>query len=214
MECRGKPADKVIRKLAPVIRGWANYHRGAVSSEIFTTLDKWMFKRQTSHVNFMHPRKSTEWKTHRYWGNRNPRRPLDKWVFGLQGQEHPYLLRFRWTNIERHVMVKGTNSPDDPNLRDYWNERRRAKAKKAPVQQWRTIILRQNGLCPHCGESIVDDLTEGTVIMMEETQVHHKVPRNEGGSNAWNNLAIVHLYCHQQIHTDMRRQERTTDKTG
>ena len=204
---RGKPVDVVIRRLNPVIRGWANYHRGKVSSETFSTMDHWMFKRQASHVNFMHPTKPTEWKKRRYWGNHTyPTRPLDRWVFGLKGQEHPYLLMFQWTTIERHVMVKGTNSPDDANLRDYWNGRRRAKAKAAPGLKWRTLILRQNGLCPHCGESIMDDLTEGTVTMMEETQQHHKVPRNVGGSNAWNNLVIVHLYCHQQIHAEMRRQ--------
>lgn len=205
MEHRGKPADVVIEKLNPVIRGWANYHRGMVSSKTFTTLDKWMFKRQTSHVNFSHPRKSKEWKKRRYWGNRNPYRPKDRWGFGRAGQ-HPHLLKFSWTNIERHVMVKGTYSPDDPNLRDYWNQRRRAKAKTAKSQKWRTLILRQNGLCPICRESIIDDLAEGTVTMVEETQQHHKVPRSKGGTNAWDNLAIVHLYCHQQIHAEMQWQ--------
>jgi RNA-directed DNA polymerase len=205
MKHRGKPIDEVIPILNPVIRGWANYHRGMVSSKVFQTLDSWMFKRQTSHVRFMHPRKSTEWKTRRYWGSRNPYRPRDRWVFGLEGQ-HPHLLKFRWTTIQRHGMVKGTNSPDDPKLRDYWTERRRAKAKAAKSQKWRTLILRQNGLCPTCGESIIDDLAEGTVTMVEETQQHHKVPRNKGGTSAWDNLVIVHLYCHQQIHSEMRRQ--------
>ena len=39
-----------------------------------------------------------------------------------------YLARFSWTGIERHVMVKGAASPDDPALADYWAQRR-TKAK-------------------------------------------------------------------------------------
>ena len=36
-----------------------------------------------------------------------------------------YLLKFSWTQIVRHVMVKGWASPDDPALTDYWAKRRR-----------------------------------------------------------------------------------------
>ena len=205
MEHRGKPADDIIPKLNPVIRGWANYHRAMVSSDAFAALDNWMFKRVCSHIRFMHPTKPTKWKNRRYWGNRNPYRPRDKWVFGLEGH-HPYLHKFRWANIQRHVQVKGTNSPDDPGLRDYWEQRRLTRVKRTRTLKWRTILLRQNGLCPRCGESIVDDLAEGTVTMVEETQQHHQRPRNQGGTSAWDNLIILHLYCHQQAHADMRRQ--------
>jgi RNA-directed DNA polymerase len=49
---RGKPVDVVIRKLNPVIRGWAAYHRGVVASDVFKKLDHWMYKRAKSHVRF------------------------------------------------------------------------------------------------------------------------------------------------------------------
>jgi RNA-directed DNA polymerase len=207
MEHRGKPVDILIRQLNPVIRGWANYHRTVVSSKTFRSLDHWMYKRQASHVRFAHPMKPTYWKLRRYWGNQNPDRPRDRWVFGQQGQ-HPYLHKFAWTNIQRHVLVTGANSPDDPGLRDYWEQRRLAQAKRTANQKWRMLLLRQNGLCPYCGESTVPDLAEGPVTMVEETQQHHQRPRNQGGTNAWNNLMVLHLYCHQQAHSDMRRQTK------
>jgi len=209
MAHRGKPVDVVIRKLNPVIRGWATYHRGVVASGVFKQLDHWMYQRAKSHVRFLHPRQPVAWRRRRYWGNRNPDRPDANWVFGLAG-DHPFLLQFAWTHITRHIAVKGTSSLDDPGLRGYWEQRRRAKAKHEPSRQWRTIILRQNGLCPRCGESIVDSLAEGTVTMIEERQRHHQQPRQQGGSNAWENLVILHLYCHQQAHAGLRRQNVPT----
>ena len=214
MQHRGKPADVVIHKLNPVIRGWTNYHRGMVSSGAFKNLDRWMYERTRSHVRFMHPSKTMEWKRHRYWGNRNPGRPRDRWVFGLEGH-HPYLRKLAWTNIRRHTPVKGTTSPDDPGQRDYWAKRRLAKAKQSQTPKWRILLLRQHGLCPRCGESIIEDLAEGAVTMVEDTQQHHQRPHSQGGTNAWNNLVVLHLYCHQQVHSDMRKQtvhKETTDE--
>jgi RNA-directed DNA polymerase len=37
---RGANAGAVIKRLNPIIRGWAAYYRGVVSSEIFRALDK------------------------------------------------------------------------------------------------------------------------------------------------------------------------------
>ncbi len=39
-----------------------------------------------------------------------------------------FLPKLAWTGIVRHRMVKGTASPDDPSLMDYWHTRRRTKA--------------------------------------------------------------------------------------
>ena len=37
---RGANARAVIKRLNPIIRGWAAYYRGVVSSETFTVLDR------------------------------------------------------------------------------------------------------------------------------------------------------------------------------
>ena len=41
---RGANAAAVIMKLSPVIRGWAAYYRTVVSSEIFSSLDSYLWK--------------------------------------------------------------------------------------------------------------------------------------------------------------------------
>ena len=49
------------------------------------------------------------------------------WVFGDR-DSGGHLVKFSWTRIDRHVMVKGAASPDDPALAYYWaNRRQRSK---------------------------------------------------------------------------------------
>ncbi|MFC1718621.1 HNH endonuclease signature motif containing protein [Candidatus Poribacteria bacterium] len=35
---------------------------------------------------------------------------------------------------------------------------------------------------------------------------HHKKPVKEGGKNSYDNLQLLHLYCHQQIHSMGKRK--------
>lgn len=62
-----------------------------------------------------------------------------------------YLLKFSWTKIVRHQLVKGKASPDDPALESYWAQRRR-KRTPLPVDATTVRLLQaQHGRCPICG---------------------------------------------------------------
>lgn len=179
----------IIGKLNPIIRGWCNYFRIGVSSETFSKLDYWMFHREHRYAKRMHPKKSDGWRTERYWGKLNLNRD-DNWVFGDKhtGQ---YLLKFQWSAIERHTLIKGKSSPDDPNLKEYWEKRNKAKAKEL-IPSSQKIAKRQEFVCPICGESLFNG---------EDTHLHHIVPRHQGGKDTYSNLQLVHMFCHQQIHS-------------
>ena len=70
-----------------------------------------------------------------------------QWVFG-DTRTGAYLLKFKWFPIERHILVKGRASPDDPALKDYGRRRNAAKAKDlTPSKQ--KLAQRQQGLCPN-----------------------------------------------------------------
>jgi RNA-directed DNA polymerase len=78
----------------------------------------------------------------------------DRWVFGDR-QSGSYMQKFAWTRIVRHRMVKGTASPDDPTLADYWAERRR-KTTPLPTGKISLELLEaQHGRCPLCGGSLL-----------------------------------------------------------
>lgn len=62
-----------------------------------------------------------------------------------------YLLKFSWTKIVRHQLVKGKASPDDPALESYWAQRRR-KGIPLPVDTVTVRLLQaQRGRCVICG---------------------------------------------------------------
>lgn len=189
----GTKALTLIREINPIIRGWANYYRIGVAKETFRDLDQWMYFRARRYTMRTHRNKSWQWRKARYFGKFNPNRN-NHWVFGDIRSGH-YMLRFSWFPIQRHVLVKGTASPDDPALKQYWARREATKVKNLPPR-FQHIANRQWRVCHVCGESIFNG---------EETQIHHLIPRAEGGSDDPKNLVFVHLYCHQQIHQQQAR---------
>src|SRR5690348_4575459 len=78
---RGGNAMAVIARLNPVIRGWAAYYRGVVSSGAFSSLDNYMWKLSYKWARWRHPNKPRRWTVSRYFGKFNKSRN-DRWVFG------------------------------------------------------------------------------------------------------------------------------------
>jgi len=183
---RGHSIKAVLWKLNPIIRGWANYNRTAVASRLFNKLDDWMFRRALRYAKHTHPKKSWKWVRKRYWGRWNKERE-DDWVFGDKHSGR-YLLKFSWFKIERHRLVRGTSSPDDPDLRAYWWERQKVNAKHLSGEDI-DMANDQGWVCRLCGMDLING---------EELHRHHKVPRAMNGSNARSNRELVHLFCHQQ----------------
>ena len=188
----GKPVRVLINAINPVIRGKANYMNKVVSSAEFSKLDYYLFKRQVRYVKRTHPKKGKKWTKKRYWGRLNLTKK-DKWVFGDKNTG-AYMLKFNWTKIERHVLVKKGYSPDDPELIEYWEKRGKkrdqSEAKKLNKIQEK-IAKKQVYKCPVCGESLFND---------EPLHLHHIISRCKGGKDETKNLIWLHQYCHQKTH--------------
>jgi RNA-directed DNA polymerase len=138
---RGSNAAAVIARLAPITRGWAAYYRGVVSSKLFASLDHYLFKLTYKWAKRSHANKPTSWIVDRYYGKFNRFRN-DRWVFGDR-DSGAYLPKLAWTGIVRHIPVKGGASPDDPDLAEYWAERRRKV--KPPLGEYRLRVLSKHG---------------------------------------------------------------------
>ena len=103
-------------------------------------------------ARYSHANKSKSWIIARYFGLFNKSR-RDRWVFGDK-HSGAYLVKFAWTKIVRHQMVKGRASPDDPALADYWANRRR-RTKPPLDRAGLRLLIAQHGRCPLCGDLLL-----------------------------------------------------------
>jgi RNA-directed DNA polymerase len=216
---RGSNAGAVIARLNPIIRGWAAYYRGVVSSKVFNDLDDhmwWLLYRWARHS---HPTKPRKWIVRRYFGRFNKFRN-DHWVFGARDHvlndrgDVAYLVKFSWTRIVRHHLVAGRASPDDPDLVDYWAARRRKV--KPPLDGYNLRLLaEQDGHCPLCGDHLLvpDQPPQsphewerwwlGTVrrAIAANYLTHH----GRDGTSDRNRTRLVHASCHRTHRARQRR---------
>ena len=219
---RGSNARAVIARLNPIIRGWAAYYRGAVSSRIYSGLDTYVWKLTYKWAKHSHPNKSKTWAVRRYFGKFNKFRN-DRWVFGdrtlvsAQGGV-VHLIKFSWTNIVRHQTVKSTASPDDPALIDYWAARRRRT--KPPLDSYTLHLLdRQDSRCPLCGDPVLTAdqppgspqqwenwwLTVTRKAIRHDYLVHHGRPGRPGSPDG-DQTRLVHAACQRALHAQHRRR--------
>jgi RNA-directed DNA polymerase len=151
---RGANALAVLRKINPIVRGWAAYYRTVVSSKAFTALDDYLWRLTYKWATWSHQNKPKRWVVDRYFGRFNQFRRT-RWVFGDR-ETGAYLTKFAWTSIVRHQMVAGTSSPDDPALRGYWAARRRKGPPPPMARPDLRLWQAQHGRCPLCGAVLFD----------------------------------------------------------
>jgi RNA-directed DNA polymerase len=208
---RGSNAAAVLAALTPIIRGWAAYYRGVVSSRTFKALDSYMWTLIYKWATYGHANKSRTWVVARYFGKYNKFRN-DHWVFG-DATSGAYLVKFAWTPIVRHTLVKGGASPDDPALTEYWATRRRRI--KPPLDGYTLRLLtKQDGRCPLCGAELLSaeqppqsplewerwwlHVTRRAIVA--DYLVHHGRPGSPDGYHT----RLVHAACQHGRHARHR----------
>jgi RNA-directed DNA polymerase len=201
---RGANAQAVIARLNPIIRGWSAYYRTVVSSEVFAALDHYLWKLTYKWARHSHPNKPTRWVTRRYFGKFCKSRQ-DQWVFGDRGSG-AYLLRFSWTKIVRHQMVRGTSSPDDPALTGYWADRRRRGIPRPMDIASLRLLEAQHGRCPLCRELLLDADRppqsprewEHWLTVTRKAMIHNAIVLRADGTPDEATLRLLHAHCHRQ----------------
>jgi len=191
----GHSTDVVLRRLNPIIRGWAQYYQPWVSAMAFKKLDSFMFQRELRWIRRTHPTWGISRGVTKYFGQYRLKSQgsMDRWIFGNK-ETNEYLLKFGTFRIlgNRHVMVTAFNSPDDASLRNYWEERRN-KNPRLTRKVWQVASNNQKDLkCPVCRETLLNG---------EELHVHHMIrDLKDPLRGRVEYQRVVHLFCHQQVH--------------
>lgn len=121
----GHSQQWLIRKLNPLLRGWANYFRNGAAKRTFERVDKYVFERLWRWATRRHPHQTQAWKKQKYFSAAG-----EKWGFSVrirsaQGESRVLsLYRMARTKIERHIKVRSQANPYDPTYTEYFNQRR------------------------------------------------------------------------------------------
>jgi RNA-directed DNA polymerase len=185
--------DWLIRKLNPLIQGWANYHRHVVSKRIFSNVSHAIWQGLWRWARRRHPRKNARWIRAKYFrvvGSNH-------WVFGTEtgktpGTGEPKLLTLydiASTPIRRHRKIRAAANPFDPQWESYFEERLglammdSLKGRMRLVRLW----LSQERTCPVCHQMITK--SSGWRLFHLERVI-------DGGTDASRNLLMLHPDCH------------------
>lgn len=110
---KGSSALELIRKLNPIIRGWANYYRFVVAKQTFRYVDYHIFKAIWQWCKRRHNNKNHKWIKQKYFICQGDR----KWVMTTKfkqpnGEWKTFkLFEAAYLPIKRHVKIKGKTNP-------------------------------------------------------------------------------------------------------
>ena len=150
--------EVLIRKLNPILRGFANYYQGAVSKETFGYIKTRVWQDLWNWCKRRHLKRRLKWVKDKYFR----RIQGVDWTFccdvkGRRDNKKPLCLyNIHTTPIVRHIKVKGTFSPFDGELDEYWEKRQLKQGKTywAKGSKYLEVAKQQNWKCPNCCQSL------------------------------------------------------------
>ncbi len=114
----------------------------------------------------------------------------NKWTFATPDKKTVLLKHIDYSkslgSAYGYTKVKMDSSPFDEN-QVYWAQR----LANNPLFNMRTsnLLKRQNGRCSLCKLRFLDG---------DVWEVDHIIPRSAGGKDKYDNLALLHIHCHDK----------------
>lgn len=113
-------AGQLVQQLNPLLRGWAQYHRHAVSYRVFQSIDNYIWHRLLRWARRRHPGRSSRWVIKRYFLPHERRRNVFTGTIRARGGPKTVrLFRTGSVPIRRQILVRGACNPFDPTWNDY-----------------------------------------------------------------------------------------------
>jgi RNA-directed DNA polymerase len=184
----------LIKKLRPIVLGWANYYKYCECTKVFCKMDyviynlirTWAFRRHrtTSREYAMHkyfPGTKTVWKQKEHH---------DRWVFKckeqIKGKETQEIIlpKMAWITSVKFTKIKGSASPYNGDFK-YWLKRSQKYGGFTETQT--KLLIKQNYICPECKTYITP---------YSNVQIDHILGRKIPNANNYSNLQLLHIGCH------------------
>lgn len=195
---KASSAFKLIIKLRPILLGWGNYFKYCECSNTFMKIDNmvyqqiraWVFRRAIRQGRMAVKQKYfPEGRHYKFQGRvYNP-----NWILNgteaQKGHSKPrtaFLPKVQWIKSEKYVKVKATASVYDGN-HVYWATR--ASMHSPYSTRVKNLLMQQNRRCGYC---------KAPFTITDFMEIDHKIPQFKGGRDVYENLQLLHAYCHKQ----------------
>lgn len=138
------PMEALIKELNQTLRGWANYHRHVVSSEVFSRIDTYVFEQLWRMLRKRHGRKSKHWLFQKYWTASGRKHIFAVKTRTVKGAMKAYqVVRICSIGIKRHIKIKAAANPYLPEFAGYfWQRRHNKESKLLPALSARKFRVR------------------------------------------------------------------------
>ena len=190
---RKLPINVLIQVLNRKLRGWSEHYRTVTSQKTFSSISYHLWKVCYTMLRKRHRTRNAQWIFDKYFtkveGN--------KWILcnkirnGSMEKIEIKLFQIAYVDIKRHTLCLSIN-PYDPINYDYFRSRIVKKSRHSILlgRVRSQLLKKQKGICPVCN---------GKLLSGEDLEVHHVVPRKQGGSDKLKNLRLLHKTCHRQV---------------
>jgi len=190
---RALPVAVQIQKANAIIRGFCNHYRTDHSSQVFQRLTLWTLRTFCKWVSRRN-QKMTAAQAYRRLTRVNGQKFMMPTAYTPAGKLVSLLSHSRFHRV-RFQQVKGTNSPLDPRLEEYWEERRTRSLYRLVLADARRLhrhlLKRQKYRCAITGLPLED---------LSQVEIHHIIPKHVGGNDDWGNLCLVLRWAHSALH--------------
>lgn len=192
------PVGQQIQKANAIIRGFCNHYRSDHSSAVFRRLTFWTLRTFCKWVS-RRSGKMTPAKAYRKLTRVSGCKFTMPTAYTPAGKLVTILSHSCFHRL-RYQQVQGSNSPLDPRLTEYWDNRRMQAMFRRAIADARKLRLyllkRQSYRCAITGSPLEDT---------SEIVVHRIVDRQTGGHDDWSNLCLVLKWAEAQLRTQHKR---------
>lgn len=190
---RALPVAVQIQKANAIIRGFCNHYRTDHSSKMFQWLTHWTLWTFCKWVS-RRSQKMTVRQAYYRLTRVNGQRFSMPTAYTPAGKLVTLLSHSRFHRV-RFQQVKGMNSPLDPRLQTYWEERRTQLLYRRTMadarKRQRYLLERQKYRCAITGLPLED---------LSQVETHHITAKHAGGNDDWSNLCLVLRWAHIALH--------------
>lgn len=183
-QCKASSQDVLIKRLNSKLRGWCNFYKFVNST---LTFDK---------INY------AMWHKVRRWSKRRHSGKSEKWIFKNLFKVRGKSLYFATDNLSliQPVEIKMENHPKVAKGKrvyckehtDYWEKREKRLMYNKLFYRNKYLYKKQKGNCPKCNHPFA---------LTDNLNVHHIIPKADGGTDKYSNLILLHAECHREIHS-------------